>query len=125
MNRYDTIFICKPDLPSEKISSLTEKVKSIITSTSSEIISVNEWGKRRLAYAISGYEDGYYVYIEYSSMGDAVNKVEDFYKITEEIFRYITVKKVEKKRKKPQPKPKEVKKEDVPNVPENKVTRTE
>ncbi|MBU0952712.1 MAG: 30S ribosomal protein S6 [Elusimicrobia bacterium] len=129
MSQYETIFICKPDLPSDKVASLTEKVKSIITESTGTINAVNEWGKRRLAYPISGCQEGIYVFFDFTAPSEAVNKVETFYKITEEIIRFISVRKESRMKKKPLRKPKDslraIKKEDSRNAPENKVARTE
>ena len=128
MNQYESIFICKPDLPSEKVANLTEKVKSIITESTGTINAANEWGKRRLAYSIAGCQEGIYVFFDFTAPSEAVNKVETFYKISEEIIRFISVRKESRMKKKPQRKPKdsrEPKKEDSRNAPENKVARTE
>ena len=93
MTQYETIFIYSPDFPAEKATAILDKVKSIITQDSGEIISLNEWGKRRLAYRISGQSEGVYVMLDYKASGKAVSGMESYFRVTEGILRYLTVKK--------------------------------
>ena len=50
MKKYETIFILDPDLEDEKILAAVEKIKGIITQANGEILKVEDWGKRKLAY---------------------------------------------------------------------------
>ena len=52
MRRYETIFILDPDLEEEQTLSVIEKVKGIITQANGEILKVEDWGKRKLAYEV-------------------------------------------------------------------------
>lgn len=91
MKNYETIFISKADLTVEKIQSLIEKISSVIKQNG-EIISVNDWGKRRLAYTISGYKEGNYVYIEFKADTKVIKELDKVYRFTEDILRFLTVK---------------------------------
>ena len=55
MRKYETIFILDPDLEEEQALSVIEKVKGIITQTNGEILKVEDWGKRKLAYEVKKY----------------------------------------------------------------------
>jgi small subunit ribosomal protein S6 len=107
VDRYETIFIYSPDFPPEKVTSVMERIKSIITQNDGEITSINEWGKRKLAYRILGCSEGVYVYIDHVSSGKAITAVENMFRITEGILRYLTVRKQISKKKpaveKPEP----------------------
>ncbi|OIO73953.1 MAG: 30S ribosomal protein S6 [Elusimicrobia bacterium CG1_02_37_114] len=118
MTRYELIFVCGADFPAEKISNLTEKIKSIITQDGGAVVLVNEWGKRRLAYPISGYEEGIYTYLEFDSEGQVSRKVEDVFRNVEGVIRFLTVKKKKetKKMKKIQEKKIETKAEVQPEL---------
>lgn len=98
MNSYETIFIYPPDFPSDKITSLTEKLKSIILQDNGEIISIKEWGKQKLAYKIAGYREGIYVHMEYNCNGKTISTLENTLRLTEGILRYLTVKKKKSKK---------------------------
>ena len=52
MRKYEAIFILDPDLEEEQAQSAIEKVKGIITQTNGEILKVEDWGKRKLAYDV-------------------------------------------------------------------------
>ncbi|MDI6641151.1 MAG: 30S ribosomal protein S6 [Elusimicrobiota bacterium] len=93
MTNYETIFICRADLPEEKIQELVEKVKSIIVQSKGEVISVDNWGKKKLAYKIAHQREGKYIYINFAAAGDIVEKIERFYRVTEGIIRFLTIKK--------------------------------
>ena len=50
MRKYETIFILDPDLEEEQVQPALEKIKGIITQANGEILKVEDWGKRKLAY---------------------------------------------------------------------------
>ncbi|HUL20804.1 MAG TPA: 30S ribosomal protein S6, partial [Thermodesulfobacteriota bacterium] len=52
MRKYETIFILDPDLEEEQATSTVEKIKGIITQANGEILKVEDWGKRKLAYDV-------------------------------------------------------------------------
>ena len=60
MRKYETIFILDPDLEEEQAQSVIEKVKGIITQTNGEILKVEDWGKRKLAYEVKKKPKGHY-----------------------------------------------------------------
>ena len=93
MNQYETVFICKPDLPAEKLTSITERVKSIITQSGGRISSLDEWGKRRLSYPIKKQIEGTYTLVCYVSEGDIPKKIEAYFVINEDVLRHLTIRK--------------------------------
>ncbi len=97
INKYETIFVIDATLEEEKITALVEKFKSLI-SDAGEIESVDEWGKRRLAYPINDLTEGYYVLINFSAKGDFPQELERVYRITDGILRDIIIKKEEKRK---------------------------
>ena len=64
INKYETIFVIDATKTEEEITALVEKFKSLIEKNG-EIESVDEWGKRRLAYAINDLTEGYYVLVNF------------------------------------------------------------
>lgn len=97
INKYETIFVIDASLEEEKITALVEKFKSLI-SGAGEIESIDEWGKRRLAYPINDLTEGYYVLINFSAKSDFPAELERVYRITEGILRDIVIKKIENKK---------------------------
>jgi small subunit ribosomal protein S6 len=95
MRNYETIFILKPSLEEEKRNAIIEKFKKII-SDGGELISVDEWGMKRLAYEIEKLKDGYYVLINFKSGSDVVNELERNYRISDDVIRFVVINKEEK-----------------------------
>jgi len=92
INSYETIFIVDTALGEEAVSSIVEKFKGLISSNG-EIESVDEWGKRRLAYEINDLKEGFYVLINFKSEPTFPAELERVYKITEGLIRSIIVRK--------------------------------
>lgn len=94
-NKYETIFIIDANLDEEQITGLVEKFKSLI-SEAGEVETVDEWGKRKLAYPINDVAEGYYVLVNFSAEPDFPRELERVYNITDGILRSIIVRRNEK-----------------------------
>lgn len=91
INKYETIFVLDSTKTEDEITALVEKFKSLIEANG-EIESVDEWGKRRLAYSINDLTEGYYVLINFKSGTDFPAELERVYGITEGVIRDIVIK---------------------------------
>ncbi len=91
INKYETIFVLDATKTEEEITALVEKFKSLIEANG-EIESVDDWGKRRLAYPINDLTEGYYVLINFKSGTDFPAELERVYGITEGVIRDIVIK---------------------------------
>ena len=91
INKYETIFVLDSTKTEDEITALVEKFKSLIEANG-EIESVDEWGKRRLAYPINDLTEGYYVLINFKSGTDFPAEPERVYGITEGVIRDIVIK---------------------------------
>ncbi len=89
--RWETLFIIHPDRVDEK-DSVLEKLKQIIQSRQGDILKLDEWGMRKLAYPIQKRKNGYYVYAEFFGLSDLPKELESFFRIDERVIRYIIVK---------------------------------
>jgi len=69
MYMYETIFILDSLLTPEEIDKTVERVSSLIESNKGKVLTVDKWGKRRLAYEIQKKQYGFYVAIEFESDG--------------------------------------------------------
>ena len=90
--KYETIFIINSDLGEESTKALVEKFKTLIE-TSAQLVNLDEWGKRKLAYEIHDKTEGYYVLVNFLSSPDFPAELERVYKITEGILKFITINK--------------------------------
>lgn len=92
MKTYETVIIVDAHLPEENIEGVVEKVRKIITDSGGNILDVNRWGKRRLAYEIKKKQHGYYVYFLYEiDKKNFPKELEQILRITEEVLRYLMI----------------------------------
>ncbi len=93
MNKYEIMFIVKPDLEEANIKSVLDSMKSVIESKNAKILEVKEMGQRELAYEINNYKTGYYFLIVLeSSNNDATVEFDRVALINENIIRHLIVK---------------------------------
>lgn len=90
LNSYETIFIIDATLDEENVTALKDKFVSLIEKNG-ELESVDEWGKRRLAYAINYETEGYYVQFDFTSAPDFLAELDRIYGITDGIIRSLTI----------------------------------
>ena len=90
INSYETLFVIDADLTEDAIKALVEKFTKLI-SDNGEVLEVNEWGKRKLAYPINDKNEGYYVLINFKSVATLPVELERIYGITEGILRSIVI----------------------------------
>lgn len=91
MNKYETIFVINPEADEEMIQSLIEKAKAIIEENGS-VENIDEWGKRKLAYEVKGFLEGYYVLMNFTAETSIPAELDRVFKITENIIRHIIIK---------------------------------
>lgn len=101
---YETMFIVRTDLSEEDRENLAQKVKSFIEERiDGEVEEFTRWGVRRLAYRTQKgkFTEGDYTYIIFKAEPDKLKELESFYRVTQEIFRYQTIRRedLEKKQK--------------------------
>ena len=92
INSYETIFIIDSTKTEEETVALVDKFKSLIEKNG-EIESVDEWGRRRLAYPINDLTEGYYVLVNFKAKPEFPLELERVFGITDGILRQITIKK--------------------------------
>ena len=70
MNKYELIYIIDTAVEEAARKELIEKFNGIIAANGGEVVKVEEWGKRRLAYAINYKTEGYYVYVAFNGSAE-------------------------------------------------------
>ena len=91
INKYESFAVLKADLGEEGTAALVEKIKNLI-SANGTLESVDEWGKRKLAYPIEDETEGVYYLFTFSSKADFPAELDRVYKITDGIMRTLIVK---------------------------------
>ena len=90
MQMYETIFILDSLLAPEEIDKIIDRVKEIIEANGGKLLTVDKWGKRRLAYEIQKKQYGFYVAIEFEGEGPIPNSLEREYNFNDKILRFLT-----------------------------------
>ena len=93
MNSYETLYVIKPDLEDEARAALIQKFSAIITDNGGEVESVDEWGKRKLAYEINYIGEGYYVLVNFKANAELPAELERNFRINDNVMRYMVIKK--------------------------------
>lgn len=129
INQYETVIILSTKLGEEGSNALMEKFKERIAKNGT-VESVDNWGKRRLAYPINKENEGFYTLINFSSTPDFTAELDRRYQITDGVLRTLIIKKDPKKavaEKKRKAQKAEDKKVDVAAIAEeaNTVVKTE
>lgn len=97
MRKYETIFILDPDLENDEAQKVIEKVKGIITQSNGEIIRVEDWGKRKLAYKIKKKTKGHYILLHFSGLPSILNELERNFRVMDSVIRFQSVRLDEKR----------------------------
>ena len=96
ISSYETLFIVDAQQGDDGIKALVDKFTGLIAANGT-IESVDEWGKRKLAYPINDKAEGYYVLINFKSESTLPLELERIFGITEGILRSIVIRHEDKK----------------------------
>ena len=91
MRHYETVFILDPAVSDEKAAEEIDKAKSVISSAAGEVIEVQRWGKRKLAYEIRKKREGIYTLVRFKGTGSAVSELERSFRLSEPVIRFLTI----------------------------------
>ena len=92
MRRYETIYIIRPNVSEDDITTIIERTNAVIEQFDGKIVQLDKWGLKKLAYLIQKEKQGYYVYSEYAGMPEAVDELERLFRIDEKVLKYMTIK---------------------------------
>jgi small subunit ribosomal protein S6 len=96
MKKYEIMYIIRPNIEDEAKKALVERFNNVLSDNGAELNESKEWGKRRLAYEINDFRDGYYMLLQVNSEAAAVQEFDRLAKISEDIIRHIVIKKEDK-----------------------------
>ena len=92
MNHYETVFIMNPVLSEDQVKETVKRYTSYLKSNNAEIVSEENWGLKKLKYAIQKKKSGFYYLIEYKANGAILSKMDVEFKRDETVLRWLTVK---------------------------------
>ena len=92
MNKYESVIIVNPNVEENALKELIERFQTLIN-TDGKVEQVNELGKKKLAYEINKNKEGYYVVYDFEAKPNLIAELERNYRITDEVIKFIVVKK--------------------------------
>jgi len=92
VREYETIYILRPDVPREGAERVSTRVQEAVAREGGKLTLVETWGRRALAYRVSKYRRGVYVYFKYVGQGGIVSEIERNLRMLDEVIKYQTVK---------------------------------
>lgn len=91
MRQYELMMVIRPDLEEEAQKAVVEKAKGIITAGGGVVEKEDLWGKRKLAYEIKHYHDGYYAVLGFQAGSEVPKELDRVLRITDEVLRHMIV----------------------------------
>lgn len=88
MRKYEIMYIIRPNIEEEAKKALVERFNTILSDNGAEV-EAKEWGKRRLAYEINDFRDGYYMLLKVNAESAAILEFDRLAKISEDIIRHM------------------------------------
>ena len=88
---YEMVVILSPDIGDDVIGESLERLSQNITTRGGEVVDVNHWGRRRLAYPIRSHLEGNYVVSQVKLDPDQLPNLESNLRISEEVIRHLIV----------------------------------
>lgn len=93
MKAYEILYIIRPDLDEEATTALVDRLSGLVASNGGDNLTVEKWGKRRLAYEIQDYKEGQYILMNFEGEGRTSQEIERVMKISDDVIRFLTVRK--------------------------------
>jgi small subunit ribosomal protein S6 len=86
---YELGFILHPEVNEEQTRAILERIEQIANNYGGQVVRVNQWGRRRLAYPIQHHRDGFYVFIDMILTPETVSELDRNLKVSEEVIRHL------------------------------------
>jgi small subunit ribosomal protein S6 len=96
MNRsYEVMYIIRPDLTEEDLDKLISTMEHNVETAGGTLKNTERMGKRRLAYYVRTFNEGFYVLMNIEGEGHVVAEIERRLRVSEPVIKFITVRKDE------------------------------
>ena len=92
MNIYENIVILNPALSEEEMKSAIDKITELITNSDGEILKIDNWGKKKLAYELNKQKMGTYILFLFKAPPSVVKKIESYFKVFDPVIKFMVIK---------------------------------
>lgn len=90
MRNYELVFVVKPNADEEAREAVLNKVKEVVAAEG-EVVKVDVWGTRKLAYPIAKFNEGHYILVNFKAGVDVPKEIDRNLKINENVIRHMIV----------------------------------
>ena len=91
LHDYELTVVIAPEVPEENIDATIESISRYVTDRGGEVSDVQRWGKRRLAYPIKRFIEGYYTLLQFKMRPEDGKELENNLRISEEVLRHLLI----------------------------------
>ena len=91
MRTYEALYIVRPDVRDDDVQTIAKEVETLVTQNGGAIVRSETWGKRKLAYEVQKCSEGYYILLRFESAPPFVARIENHFRLTDAIIRYLVV----------------------------------
>jgi len=90
MRKYEVMFIVKP-LDEEGTNAVITKFENLINNNGGQVDKIDRWGKKRLAYLVNDFAEGFYVLVNFTAVPATILELDRIMKITEDILKFMII----------------------------------
>ncbi len=91
MKNYEMMVVLKPLLPDDLRKSMHKEFMEMMEQDGGEVLDIDVWGKRYLAYKIAGHNEGYYIVYDFKGSPSVINEMKRLLQLRQEILRFMIV----------------------------------
>ena len=90
MKNYETVFILNPVLSDDQMKDTVEKFVKVLKKGKADVINVEQWGLRKMAYPVQHKSTGFYNLLEFAAAPETINVLETEFRRDESVMRFLT-----------------------------------
>ena len=91
MKTYEALYIVSPEVEEDGIQTVVSEVEGLVTTSGGSIVRSEIWGKRKLAYEVNKHTEGNYVLLRFTAAPDFNQRLENYFKLSETVIRYLVL----------------------------------
>ena len=95
LRNYEIMYIVKPTLDEDTIDAVAKRVDDIIVSIGGEVEKTDKRGRKRLAYEVKDFKDGFYVLVDFKADPAQITEMERLLKLNDDVIRHLIVRREE------------------------------
>jgi small subunit ribosomal protein S6 len=91
MRKYEAMLILPAEADDKVISSVTDRISQVLAQSGGQVVNVERWGKRRLAYEIAKQTEGFYLVVECQAEPESIKELDRVLALADDVVRFKTV----------------------------------